>query len=134
MVRRLARLMLAAVFVLSGIDTLRNPEKQVATATPWLEKTLDKVGDKLPEQIPTDPKTLVRLSAGVKVAAGIGLACTPLHRVSAIVLAGDLVPTTLAGHPFWQYEDKAVWRQQRIHFLKNLGLIGGLIIAGFDKS
>ena len=134
MIRRLARLLLAAVFVLSGIDILRNPERQVAQATPWLEKTVGKVGDKLPEQVPTDPKTLVRLSAGVKVAAGVGLAVGPFHRLSALVLAGDLVPTTLAGHPFWQYEDKAAWRQQRTHFLKNLAMIGGLILAGLDKS
>lgn len=134
MIRRLARLLLAAVFVLSGIDILRNPERQVAQATPWLEKTVGKVGDRLPEQVPTDPETLVRLSAGVKVAAGVGLAVGPFHRLSALVLAGDLVPTTLAGHAFWQYEDKATWRQQRIHFLKNLAMIGGLILAGLDKS
>jgi uncharacterized membrane protein YphA (DoxX/SURF4 family) len=134
MVRRLARLLLAAIFVYSGVDTLRHPERRVATATPWLESAVRKVGDKLPEQVPTDPATLVKLDAGVKLVAGLGLAVGPFPRLSALVLAGDLVPTTLAGHAFWQHDDKAVRTQQRTHFLKNLGLIGGLLIAGFDKS
>lgn len=134
MVRRLARLLLSAVFIFSGVDTLRHPERRVATATPWLESTVAKVGDKLPEKVPTDPETLVKFDAAVKVAAGVGLAFGPLHRLSAIVLAGNLVPTTLAGHAFWQYDDKAMKTQHRTHFLKNLGLIGGLLIAGLDKS
>lgn len=132
--RRLARLLLAAVFISSGVDTLRHPEKRVATATPWLESAVAKVGDSLPEQVPTDPETLVKLDAGVKLVAGLGLAFGPFHRLSALVLAGNLVPTTLAGHAFWQHEDKALMNQHRTHFLKNLGLIGGLIFAGFDKS
>ncbi|HEX4723327.1 MAG TPA: DoxX family protein [Pseudonocardiaceae bacterium] len=134
MVRRLARLLLAAIFIFSGVDTLRHPERRVVTATPWLESAVAKVGDALPERAPTDPETLVKLDAGVKLVAGLGLAFGPFSKLSALVLAADLVPTTLAGHPFWQYEDKAVMNQQRTHFMKNLGLIGGLIIAGFDKS
>ena len=134
MVRRLARLLLAAVFVHSGIDTLRHPEKRIATATPWLESTIAKVGDRLPEQVPTDPETLVKLDAAVKVVAGLCLAFGPFSRLSALVLAGDMVPTTLAGHAFWQYEDPALMTQNRTHFLKNLGLIGGLLIAGFEKK
>ncbi|HEX9338362.1 MAG TPA: DoxX family protein [Pseudonocardiaceae bacterium] len=134
MVRRLARLLLAAVFVLSGVDTLRHPEKRVATATPWLESAVAKVGDSLPEQVPTDPETLVKLDAGVKLVAGLGLAFGPFPRLCALVLAGDLVPTTLAGHAFWQFEDKTAMNAQRTQFLKNLGLIGGLLFAGLDRS
>ena len=131
---RLARLLLAAIFIFSGVDTLRHPEKRVATATPWLDSAILKVRDKRPEQVPTDPDTLVKLDAGLKLVAGLGLAFGPFPRLWALVLAGDLVPTTLAGHSFWKYDDPAVMTGQRTHFLKNLGLIGGLIIAGFEKS
>ncbi|HEY0805021.1 MAG TPA: DoxX family protein [Pseudonocardiaceae bacterium] len=134
MVRRLARLLLAAVFIHSGVDTLRHPEKRVATATPWLDSTILKVKDKLPEQVPTDPDTLVKLDAGVKLVAGLGLAFGPFPRFWALVLAGDLVPTTLAGHAFWQHDDPANRAAHRTHFLKNIGLIGGLITAAFEKS
>ncbi|HEX3651032.1 MAG TPA: DoxX family protein [Pseudonocardiaceae bacterium] len=125
---RLARPLLAAVFVVSGIDILRNPENRVKTAAPFLQAAVEKVG-KLPEGVPTDPETLVKVSAGVKVLAGLGLALGKFPRLSALVLAMDLVPTTLAGHSYWEHEDPAARGQQRTHFLKNLGLLGGLLIA-----
>lgn len=134
MVRRLARLLLAAVFVHSGVDILRHPESRVATARPWLESAIEKVGDTLPEQVPTDPETIVRFDATVKLVAGIGLAVGPFSKLSALVLAGNLVPTTLAAHSFWKFDDPKAMAQQRTHFLKNLGLIGGLIFVGLDKS
>jgi uncharacterized membrane protein YphA (DoxX/SURF4 family) len=134
MVRRLARLLLAAIFVQSGIDVLRHPEKRVVTATPFLESVVKKVGGGLPEQVPTDPETLVKLDATVKVVAGLGLALGRFPRLSALVLAADLVPTTLAGHPFWEHDDPASRAAQRAHFMKNLGLIGGLLIAGTEAG
>jgi uncharacterized membrane protein YphA (DoxX/SURF4 family) len=134
MVRRLARLLLAAIFVFSGVDTLRHPEKRVASATPWLESTFKKVAGSLPEQVPTDPDTLVKLDAGVKLAAGLGLALGRFPRLSALILAVNLIPTTLAGHPFWEIDDPAARVAQRTHFMKNLGLLGGLVIAGMDTK
>ena len=47
----------------------------------------------------------------------------------AAVLAGTLVPTTVAGHPYWQIQDPAARRQQRIHFYKNVGLFGGALLV-----
>ena len=129
MVHRLARLLLAAIFVSSGVDILRHPQKRVETATPFLESLAKKVGDSLPEQIPTDPDTLVKLDAGVKVVAGLGLALGRFPRLSALILAADLVPTTLAAHAFWAIDDPAARHGQRTHFMKNLGLMGGLVIA-----
>jgi uncharacterized membrane protein YphA (DoxX/SURF4 family) len=38
------------------------------------------------------------------------------------------VPTTLAGHRFWE-EESAARSGQRLQFLKNLGLIGGLLLV-----
>jgi uncharacterized membrane protein YphA (DoxX/SURF4 family) len=51
-----------------------------------------------------------------------------------MVLIGSLIPTTLAGHRFWQETDEARRSQQRIHFLKNVGLLGGLILAVITGS
>ena len=129
MVRRLARLLLAAIFVESGVDILRHPDKRVLIATPFLESLTQKVGDSLPERVPTDPATLVRLDATVKLVAGLGLALGRFPRLSALVLAADLVPTTLAAHAFWALDDPADRARQRTQFLKNLGLMGGLLIA-----
>ena len=43
------------------------------------------------------------------------------------------MPTTAAGHRFWEHEG-ANRQQQLIHFLKNVGLVGGLLIAAVDTE
>jgi putative oxidoreductase len=49
-----------------------------------------------------------------------------------LALIGSLVPTTLAGHPFWKEEDPGQKMVQRINFQKNLAMIGGLLLAAVD--
>jgi uncharacterized membrane protein YphA (DoxX/SURF4 family) len=50
-----------------------------------------------------------------------------------LALAGSLIPTTLAGHSYWQIEDPATRKMQRIQFHKNLAMIGGLLFAALDQ-
>jgi uncharacterized membrane protein YphA (DoxX/SURF4 family) len=133
-VHRLARPMLASVFVVSAINTLRNPDKNVKAATPLVESAVERFGDSLPEQVPTDPETVVKLDAVLKLAAGVGLAVGWFPRLSAFVLAVNLVPTTLAGHAFWEHDDPATRSANRSHFLKNLGLMGGLLATAAQPS
>ncbi|GAB3430357.1 DoxX family protein [Actinophytocola sediminis] len=130
--RRIARPMLTAVFVSGGLDTLRNPKSRVDTAAPVIDKAVEQMKEKLPAQVPTDPELLVKLNAATQVAAGVAFGFGWFPRLSALVLAGSLAPTTLAGHRFWEHEDTADRAAQRTHFLKNLGLLGGLLIAAAD--
>jgi putative oxidoreductase len=130
--RRVARPLLAAIFVTGGIETLRNPEPRVQRAAPLLDKTVGQVQDSLPDQVPTDPATLVKIDAGVKVGAGLLFALGKFPRLSATLLAGSIVPTTVAGHRFWEYEDPQERAAQQVHFFKNLGLLGGLLLASAD--
>jgi hypothetical protein len=44
------------------------------------------------------------------------------------------VPTTAAGHRFWEEQDPSVRAQQRIHFFKNVSMFGGLVIASGDTE
>jgi putative oxidoreductase len=62
-----------------------------------------------------------------------GLALGVWPRLAAATLAGALVPTTLAGHPYWREADPAIRRQQRIHFFKNVGLFGGTLLVLADR-
>ncbi|MDQ0378324.1 putative membrane protein YphA (DoxX/SURF4 family) [Amycolatopsis thermophila] len=131
--RRLARPMLAGIFIYGGINALRQAEGHAEAAKP----VLDKVGeqsDKLPDAIPTDPVSLVKIDAGVKIAAGTLLALNKFPRLSSLALIGSLVPTTVAGHPFWEAKDPQEKQQQLIHLLKNAGLAGGLLIAAADTE
>jgi putative oxidoreductase len=40
----------------------------------------------------------------------------------------------LAGHRYWQIEDPQQRAQQRAHFLKNVTMLGGLLIAAADTG
>lgn len=117
--RRLARPMLAAMFIGGGIEALRNPGPKV--------ELVRSAGLSSPEQ-------LVRANAAADVVAGLLLATNRMPRLSALVLAGSLAPTTYVGHPFWAEKDKAVRQQQQVHFFKNLGILGGLLIAVSDTG
>jgi len=131
-VRTVGRTMLAAVFVDSGWKAFKDPTRLAPRAkrvTEHVGPTLQKVHPK----IPTDTETLVRLNGAVHVIGGIAL-LTPARRLAAATVAASLVPTTLAGHAYWEFEDPADRAQQRIHFLKNLGLLGGLIITAMDTD
>lgn len=128
-IRRLARPLIAAIFIAGGIDTLRNPDAKVAQVEPFLHKAVGPVSDSLPEQVPTDPATLVKLDAAVKVGAGLALAFGKFPRLAAFALALGLVPTSLAAHAFWEQQDPQAKAGQQTHFLKNLGLLGGLLLV-----
>jgi len=117
----IARPLLAGVFVYGGIDTLRNPASKLPAADPVLEPVSRATG--LP------PQQLVSVNAGVQVAAGISLALGILPRSAAALLAVSLVPTTLAGHRFWEADDPAAKRGHVIHLLKNAATLGGLVLA-----
>ena len=66
--------------------------------------------------IPTDPVTIVRLNAATQLAAGLMLATGKMPRLSANLLALTMVPTTVAGHPFWEEKDKSARANQMVHF------------------
>ena len=83
--------------------------------------------------LPDDDEVLVRGNAAVMVAAGALLVLGKAPRLSALALAGSLVPTTLAGHSYWEHEDPATRKIQRIQFHKNLAMIGGLLFAVLDE-
>src|SRR3954468_14538685 len=125
LVRRIARPLLASSFIYGGIDTLRNPQSRVPGARPVVEKVVEQADKQLPVQVPRDVEQWVKIDAGIKVVAGALFALGRLPRLSAVALTGSIVPTTLAGHRFWEKEG-ADRQQQLIHFLKNLGLGGAL--------
>lgn len=125
--RRIARPLLAGIFVQGGIDVLRNPGPRAERVEP----VLSKVGDALP--LPDDTVSVVRLNAAVHIVAGTLLAMGKVPRLAAAVLAASLVPTTVAAHRFWEEESPQSKATQRTHFLKNLAILGGLIVAATER-
>jgi putative oxidoreductase len=131
--RTFARGMLAAIFVAEGFNALRQPDRLVQRAKPMTDRLTPALNSIHPK-IPTDPKTLVQINGGVQVVGGLLLATGRAPTPAAMALATSLVPTTVAGHPFWTFEDPDQRRTQRIMFLKNVGLLGGLIFAALDNE
>ncbi|MFC5265493.1 DoxX family protein [Kribbella qitaiheensis] len=137
-VRALARPLLSALFVVQGAKAIRDPEPHVAKAKPVADRLVPlmkrvapaQVGDRIPEST----ANLVRLNGAAQVIGGLALASGKGRRLGAVLLAGSLVPTTLAGHSFWQESDKAVRSAQKVQFMKNLGIMGGLLLAAVDTE
>ena len=117
------------MFITGGLDSLRHPASKVPAAEPIAPP----IAKRLP-YLPEDPEALVRINGAVQVGAGLMLALGRFPRLSAALLAGSLVPTTLAGHRFWEEEDDTRRAQQQVHFFKNLSMLGGLILAAVDTE
>jgi len=130
LLRRIARPLLAGIFIYGGINELRDPKVHVQAAEPVLDTMVDFAPI---EQAPSST-VMVQVDAGIKIGAGVLLALGKAPRLASTALAASLIPTTLAGHRFWEIEDPRERSDQLIHFLKNLGLLGGLIIAAADTA
>jgi uncharacterized membrane protein YphA (DoxX/SURF4 family) len=133
--RLLARPLLASMFVVGGANSLKDPAPRVPAAKPVIDKLVPALQKAVPQvPIPTDPATLVRINGAAQLLAGLALATGRAPRTSAAVLAATLVPTTAAGHRFWEEKEKGTRSAQQIHFFKNVSMLGGLLLAAVDTE
>lgn len=132
-IRLIARPLLASMFVVGGLDSIRNAKAKAEMAQPITDKIAPFAQKTIP-QFPSDPTTLVRLNGGAQLLAGLALATGRAPRLSSSVLAASLVPTTLAAHSFWQETDPQTKKMQRIQFLKNVSMFGGMLLASVDTE
>ena len=109
------------MFIVGGLDSVRHGGKKAPAAEAVTEPVTRATG--------LDAEQLVRINGAVQLGAGAALALGILPRPAAALLAVSLVPTTLAGHRFWEHDDTKQRAAQRIHFLKNVAMLGGLVLA-----
>ena len=133
--RLLARPMLASMFVVGGVNAVRNASALAAKAAPVTDR-FTRVAEKAVPQapLPTDPATLVRINGAAQIGAALLLATGRTPRLASTVLAASLIPTTAVAHRFWEEEDPATRANQKIHFFKNVSMFGGLLIASVDTE
>jgi uncharacterized membrane protein YphA (DoxX/SURF4 family) len=127
-VRRIARPMLASVFIAAGIEALRNPAPRSKRAA----QLLDTVS--APSAVQEDPDLFVRVNGATLVGGGALLATGRMPRLASTLLAASVVPTTALEHAFWDETDPEKRQQSRSLFLKNVGLLGGLLLASVDTA
>ncbi len=112
--RRAARGLLGLPFIWLGYEAAADPGGRVALA--------ENAG------IPS-PELAVRANGVAMVAGGAGLVLGVFPRAAALGLAASLIPTTFTGHAFWTHDDPVARNANRIQVLKNIGLIGGLLLV-----
>lgn len=129
--------MLAALFIQGGISALKAPQGHAEMAKPVLDAVspaVDKAVEVAPIDKRPDDEMLIKIDAGVKIVAGSMLALGKFPRLASTALAASLIPTTLAAHRFWEETEPQKKADQQIHFFKNVGLLGGLLIAAADTE
>ncbi|SEJ21398.1 Uncharacterized membrane protein YphA, DoxX/SURF4 family [Demequina mangrovi] len=122
--RALARPMLASWFVYGGVQSYLEPEERAARVAPTVEPALEELGLE-------DVKTvdLVKAHGIASIALASALALSRAPRSAALGLAGLAGVTTALSHPFWKEEDEAKRDEELEQFLKNLSLVGGVLVA-----
>ena len=125
----LARVALAYLFIDAGRTVLAHPDGPAVPAA----RVTDKIKAVVPalESVPTT--TFVRLNAVTHLVGGIALLVSPMTAPAALMLAASLVPTSIAGFPFWTMDGP-----RRMHakndFAKNVGLMAGLVAIAASTS
>jgi uncharacterized membrane protein YphA (DoxX/SURF4 family) len=108
------------MFVYGGQDSVRHGDPKAAKAEMVVGPITSATG--------LDATQLVKINGAVQVVAGTALAFGVFPRPAAAVLALSVIPTTLAGHRFWE-ERGTARHAQTIQFLKNAAMFGGLVLA-----
>lgn len=110
----IGRIGLSTIFVSTGLKGLQNPG--------YVASTVRDAG--LPE-----PELLEQVHHGTNVVAGAAMGLGVFRRLSALALLGNLVPTTLVAHNPAEQDDPMDKQAQQVHMLKNVSLMGGLMMV-----
>jgi putative oxidoreductase len=129
LLRTVARPMLASMFIYGGAMALKDPGPRAAKAQP----TADLIKKFAPD-LPVNGSNLTRFNGAAQLVGGLALATGRFPRLAALGLAATVPPTTFAGHPYWNETDPGARANQRIHFLKNVSIAGGLLMATLDPD
>ena len=127
-VRFLARPLLASSFIVAGADKLKNADDTAEQLSPVLRRA----ADALPVRV--EEKTLARAVGATQLGAGLLFALGKAPRFSASILA---VTTALNTFVEWRTADigsKDLRSARRSRLLKNLSLVGGVLLASVDTA
>jgi putative oxidoreductase len=125
--RPAARLLTGTTYAVLGYGVVREPGPGAEEAAALIAAIRKKV------PLPAPDEQLVQVNGAIQAVCGALLALGLAPRLCAVVLAGSMIPTTLAVHRFWTVEDPEVRKQQQIQFHKNMAMIGGLLFAALDQ-
>lgn len=128
LVRRVARPLLAAGFVISGLDHVLNAGTQEAGFRPMAAGLAKRTS------LPENPSAVGRATGAVLVVGGTALAANKAPRFFGAALAAATVPSTLAHYHFWRSATGQERRARLQGFAKNVSLIGAALLTSVDTE
>lgn len=132
--RKIARPLLATAFIASGAELLRAKPNVVATVQPMVDTGREALPDQVSGKLPANASTTMRIAGAVQVGGGILLATGKAPRLASAALATTLVPVTVYDGAFWTEPDPVRREARKVGLIKNVGLLGGVLIATADTE
>ncbi|GAA4090487.1 MULTISPECIES: DoxX family protein [Actinomadura] len=124
----LARPFVAAPYIITGLETLRDPGPRAEQVAPAVKPIADRF-DWLPTK---DPEALVRIQGALSLGTGALLLTGRFRRLTTFLLAAQLVPALVTEHRYWTEDDPERRASERSHLLKNAGLFGALLMVATE--
>ncbi|MEH0146689.1 DoxX family membrane protein [Corynebacterium sp. Q4381] len=134
MIRKIARPMLASVFIIDGVQTVLNP----ASAKESADSVLKQLRAATPRQyrafLPKDPETAAQIAGGVKAGAASLFALGKAPRTAAALLTATSAASLVGRNAFWETSDADEKARRKAGALTDLALTGGVLLASVDTA
>lgn len=132
LVRVLARPLLASSFILTGVDRLRNTDSTAAALRP----TLDRINKAVPSaaSATSNEKRVAQVLGAAHVGAAVLLGIGRFSRLSALVLVGTSALNTAVEFNNADSSTPQARKARRNQMIKNLSLIGAVLLAAVDTN
>ena len=121
----LARILLSLVFIAAGYSKVFGYGGNSMQG--WIEGvkklTIPGTANPLP-----NAELLAQIAAYGELVGGILLLLGILARLSALGLLLFTIAASVLGHAFWMQADQVAMFKELSNFLKNMGLVGGLLV------
>lgn len=132
LVRRIARPLLAAPFIVEGLRTIQTPERDI-DVYPQAFQALDSAVEKSSAPSFVTARTVLQASGAVAVAAGVMYATNRAPRAAAVALLATTTVGWAGRKKVWELKGEE--RMQEIQaILTDAGLLGGLLLAAVDHD
>jgi putative oxidoreductase len=109
----LARCFIGGIFVYSGLGKLM---------------ALDAFAASLAKNGVPRADVAAAVGAAVEFGGGLAIVLGLQTRYAALLMALFTISATLISHRFWELQDLALRKQQSVHFMKNLAILGAFLL------
>ena len=131
-VRLIARPLLATGFVAVGVERLRNVDQTAEQLAP----TLNRLGKTVPSAagVAANPALVARVLGFTQVGAASLLGMGKFSRLASLLLAGTAALNSVVEYRNAESSTSEERKERRNQLLKNLSLIGGVLLSAVDTN